>query len=343
MTSKKEKLTFLQILKNDIELLKADWTDPAKKAYRRRRLGAILVSIFRALLLIGLCFIILMPIIQKVSFAIRAPSDVSNPQVIWVPQNFAFTNIYIAYRLLDYWNSLLNTTIMSFGNMFLQIISTAIAGYAFARLRFKGSNILFAIVLFTIVVPYETLHISRKMFFHNTPFFGINLNNTVFSLFIMSAFGMGIRSAIFIYIFRQFFRNLPMELEESAQIDGAGVIRTFWSVMLPNARGAIVTVGLFSFVWQWNDYYFASLFAIGRKMPLLTTRLAGATERIDTVIKSNIELTRLIGPTILNNPLLFGLIANTAALLMMLPLLIAYFRVQKLFVESIERTGITGM
>lgn len=96
---------------------------------------------------------------------------------------------------------------------------------------------------------------------------------TVLSIFILSAFGQGIRSAIFIYLFRQFFRNIPAELEESAQVDGAGVIRTFWSVMLPNARGAIVVVALFAFVWQWNDYYFARLFSIVQSYPVLAARL----------------------------------------------------------------------
>jgi len=351
MMSKKEKMTFMGMLRSDIEIIKNDLNDKAKRNALRRRTNAFLISLFRALLLIGLCFIVLMPLFQKISFAMRHPSDISNPQVIWVPQKLSWLNISIAYDILDFWNSLFNTTLLSFGNMILQIIATAIAGYAFARLRFKGSNILFAIVLFTLVVPYETLHASRKMFFLNTPFLGIYLNNTIFSLFIMSAFGMGIRSAIFIYIFRQFFRNLPMELEESAQVDGAGVIRTFWSVMLPNARGAIITVGLFSFVWQWNDYYFASLFRInrlvmpltGKKFALLTTSLAGATERLDTVIRSKPYIARLVGQSIYDDPLFLGLIANTAALLIMLPLLISYFFVQRLFVESIERTGITGM
>lgn len=343
MTSKKENITVLEAIKLDYHKIKEDLNDPVKKKKRKRRAAEITTSIFRTFLLVGLSFIILAPILQKISFAIRHPYDLANPLVVWIPQTYSTMNIYIAYLLLDYWNSLLNTTILSAGNMVLQIMATAIAGYAFARLRFKGSNIIFALVLFTLAVPNEALHVSRKVFFNFNTFLGVNLLKSVFSMFIMSAFGMGIRSAIFIYIFRQFFRNIPIELEESAQIDGAGVIRTFWSVMLPNASGAIVTVGLFSFVWQWNDFYFASLYGLGNKMPLLTTKLAGATERIDSVIHSNPTIMQIVGPSIQGNQLFFGLIANTAALLMMMPLLIAYFFVQRLFVESVERTGITGM
>ena len=162
----------------------------------------------------------------------------------------------------------------------------------------------------------------------------------------MSAFGMGLRSGIFIYLFRQFFRGIPIELEESAEIDGAGVIRTFWSVMLPNARGAIVTVALFSFVWQYNDLYWAQMFDYhdSNVMPLLTTGLASSADTFNALISTSFQsLVAELGDGIAHNSQFYGLILNTAALLMMLPLIIGYLFVQRLFVESIERTGITGM
>ncbi|MDY0064617.1 MAG: ABC transporter permease subunit, partial [Bacilli bacterium] len=181
-------------------------------------------------------------------------------------------------------------------------------------------------------------------YFSNSTFFGIKLVFNTWSIFIMSMFGMGLRSSIFIFLFRQFFRNIPVELEESAEIDGAGVIRTFWSVMLPNARGAIITVGLFAFVWQYNDYYFAHLFRYERTMPLLTTKLAAGSGNLSAVMVTSFShLLQDLGDEIKDDPLFFGLVTNTAALLMMLPLLFAYFFVQRWFVESIERTGLTGM
>lgn len=337
------KLTFMQKIKVEFLKAKERYQDPAHKAHRRKRAGEVIGGLVRGFILFGLCFVILLPILQKFSFALRAPEDIANPAVVWIPQTFSTVNIIISLEILKFGEALFNTATLSFFMMIIQIIASAIAGYAFARLKFKGSNIIFGIVLFTLVVPNETLHIARFLFFTNSPFVGIRLMGNIFGLYIMSAFGMGIRSAIFIYLFRQFFRNIPMELEESAQIDGAGVIRTFWSVMLPNARGAIVTVGLFAFVWQWNDWYFANLFKLNNIVPLLTTQLAGATERLDNTLIGNQHLIALVGTSVRNNPLFFGLIANTAALIMMLPLLIAYFFVQKLFVESIERTGITGM
>ena len=178
-------------------------------------------------------------------------------------------------------------------------------------------------------------------------FLGINLVGNVLSMFILAAFGQGIRSSIFIYLFRQFFKGIPLELEESAQVDGAGVFRTFWSVMLPNARGAIVTVSLFSFVWQWNDYYFGSLLNYTEDTyPLLAVKLGAGSEKIRTILNTWImegrDVVQGLAVDDASDPLFVSLITETGALLLMLPLLIGYFFVQKQFVESIERTGITG-
>jgi multiple sugar transport system permease protein len=327
-----------------IKAFQMSWNDPTKKRVRSRKVGEFGGRLLRAYMLIGLCFVILLPLLQKFSFAFRHPNDITNPQVIWIPETFSLETIRIALAYLQYGTTLKNSLILSAVATVIQVIASALAGYSFAKLRFKGSNILFYLVIFTLIVPYETLDISRFLFFKNTSFFGIKLLYNTFAIYIMSAFGMGIRSAIFIFLFRQFFRNLPIELEESAEIDGAGVIRTFWNVMLPNARGAIVTVALFAYVWQYNDYYFAHLFRYESTMPLLTTKLASGSDNLSAVMVTSFgPLLRELGEQIKTDQLFFGLITNTAALLMMLPLLIAYFFVQRAFVESIERTGLTGM
>lgn len=356
MNNENQKMSFKETIINSWKIFVEDWKDPVKRKVRTKNILIFVGKLLRALILIGLCYIILLPIFEKLSIAFRDPDNISNPQVVFIPDKLSIKNIQISWELLGIWNtsadsfattsSLLNTVILSTVCMVLQVMASAVAGYSFARLKFKGNNIIFYIVLATLVVPNETLDKSRTLFLTNNTFFGIQLIGNMFAMYILAAFGQGIRSAIFIYLFRQFFKNLPVELEESAQVDGAGVIRTFWSVMLPNARGAIITVGLFSFVWQWNDYYFANLFQyVDKKFPLLSTMLGGTTERLDTVLST----WKAAGKEVLEgvedisgDPTFRGLIANTAALLMMLPLLIGYLFVQRLFVESIERTGIVG-
>jgi len=339
---------------------KESWTDSTKRKVKAKNAISIFAAFFRTFILVGLCFVILMPIIEKVSFALRAPQDIANKQVVWIPETWSFMNIRVAfsyltlmkdntyanvafiYNISTYFNSLW----LSLVTTVIQVISTAIAGYAFARLKFKGSGIIFLLAVLTLIVPSESLATARKLVFFNVPFFAANLMKNSFAIYYMSAFGMGLRSGIFIYIFRQFFRGIPIELEESAEIDGAGVIRTFWSVMLPNARGAIVTVALFSFVWQYNDLYWAQMFDYhdSNVMPLLTTGLASSADTFNSLIGTSFQsLVAELGDGIAHNAQFYGLILNTAALLMMLPLIIGYLFVQKLFVESIERTGITGM
>lgn len=339
---------------------KDSWKDVTKRKVKAKKVATFCAAFFRTFILVGLCFVILTPFIEKFSYAFRAPQDISNNQVIWIPENWSVKNIQIAFRFLTntkddaYQNiaflqsisTFFNSALLSAVTTIIQVLATAIAGYAFARLKFKGSNLIFLLIILTLIVPQESLQTARKLFFVNTSFFGIDLIRNGLAIYIMSAFGMGLRSAIFIYLFRQFFRGVPIELEESAEIDGAGVLRTFWSVMLPNARGAIVTVALFSFVWQYNDLYWAQIFEYAEKdvMPLLTTQLADGSESFNSVIATNFsELISEMGEGIASNPQFYSLILNTSALLMMLPLIIGYLFVQKLFVESIERTGITGM
>jgi multiple sugar transport system permease protein len=312
-------------------------TEPRVVFKRQRQFKSFMGGLIRYIFLIGLCFVILFPTIQQILMALRAPGDVNNPAVIWIPENWSIQNVKISMIVLDYWRALVNTFKLSSIVMVLQLASTALAGYAFSRLKFKGSNILFILVILTIIIPPQALSLSQYLYFRDLKLIGKES-----SIYMMSGLGMGIRSGIFIYIFRQFFRGLPKELEESAMIDGASVFRTFWNVMLPNARGAMVTVGLFAFVWQWNDAYFVKIFEVStEQFPLLTMELINAV----TGLKAALLYTgaiNLVGQDVWENPLYLALISNVSALLMMLPLLFMYLFVQKGFVESIERTGIVG-
>ncbi|MCK9536892.1 MAG: carbohydrate ABC transporter permease, partial [Bacilli bacterium] len=338
MMNKEKKMTFIDKLKADYRKFKGDWKNPTLIKVRKRQALIYTGAIIRTIILIGLIFIILLPIFEKLSYAFRNPMDITDAQVVFIPKKLSTLNFQIAYELLDFKNSLINTVILSMVTTLIQVMASALTGYAFARLRFKGSDLIFYIILFTLVIPNETLHAARFLLFTYTRFFGLKLMGNIFSMYIMAAFGMGIRSAIFIYLFRQFFRGLPIELEESAEVDGAGVFRTFWSVMLPNAQGAIVVVGLFAFVWQWNDYYYASLFQYSdNNFPVLSTKLAGGTDRLYTILSGWVSQGKdffkyITDEQVREDPLFRGLVANTAALLMMLPLLIGYLFVQRRFV-----------
>jgi len=349
----REKIQALrETAKAKYEQIKIDLNNPIKRAVRAKKLADKGSGLLRGFIIFGLSFVIIFPMFRQITLALRHPTDINNPLIIWIPEQFSLLNFEISMTILRYWKALWNNIQVSTLVMILQIAATALAGYAFARLRFKGSNLIFWLVMLTLIVPPQTVSVARMLYFKNFDVLGIialfnngdplNLLGKVSTIYLMAGLGMGIRSALFIYIFRQFFRGIPTELDESAQIDGAGVFRTFWNVMLPNARGAMLTVGLFAFVWQWNDVYFSRILAVSTSnFPLLTMQLANTSERLQHyLVFSGMEM--LVGPDMRRNPLFVSLISNTSAFLMMMPVLIAYLFVQKYFVEGIERTGIVG-
>lgn len=311
---------------------------PTKRRVLSIRFVDFIVDVLKYILVIGLSFVIIYPIIQQLSVAFRAPNDVNNPLILWIPEEFSVKNFEIARIALKYWESLKNTLMFSSGVAILQVIVAAITGYSFARLKFKGSNILFGLALFTIIVPQSMIALPSFLTFSKLKLLGKPV-----VLFLMAGLGMGIKSGIFIYLFRQFFRGVPNELEEAAYVDGATPFQVFYKVMLPNARGAIITVALLAFVWQWNDNYFTDLFVSGRNMsmPTLTTQLSGVVWGLQNALMEA-GVWQSMGQDVTQNPLFTSMILNTCGILVMLPLLILYFFVQKLFVEGVERSGIVG-
>src|SRR5690554_2374724 len=334
----------IQIKDKAVDIFKEITNNPHKRRAIRNKFASGLVHALKLIILYGLSFIILYPIIQQLSIALRAPENLNDPTVLWIPAQFSFRNFEIALILLDYWEALKNSFLIASITTILTLISTSLAGYTLARLKFKGSGIIFALIVFTILVPQSTIELPLKL--SMTKFLGTNINllGKPITLYLLAGFGMGIKSGIFIYLFRQFFRNIPKELEEAAYIDGANPFQVFYKVMLPNATGIIITVGILSFVWQWNDSYFTSIFVTSANNTLqtLTTKITGISGNIQSAI-AQAGVWQLFDQDVTKNPLFTSMILNTAGILTMLPLLIFYVLVQNvLFKEGIERTGIVG-
>ncbi|OPA76358.1 ABC transporter permease [Paenibacillus selenitireducens] len=290
--------------------------------------------IVRTLLILGFCYIILFPLFLRLSVAFRSKVDIYDPTVLWIPRHFTFDNLKIAITATKYGSALLNTFLISSTTTIIQLVACALAGYAFAKLKFKGSGLLFGLVIFTIVVPPQTIMIPLYLTYRYFDLFGaiklftgkssVNLIDTFWPFLISSGTAMGLKNGLYIYIFRQFFRGVPKELEEASFVDGAGIFKTFYRIVLPNAVPAIVTVLLFSFVWQWNDSYYVSLFL--SKVKVLSTQLT--------------DMGSALG--VEPDPVYQSMLLNTGVLLMMAPLIILYLFVQRYFVESVERTGLVG-
>ena len=230
---------------------------------------------FRFVILFGLGFVILYPLIYMVSCTFRERSDMTDPTVMWIPRHYTLQVLRETIKAMDFWNTLKTTLVLNIGCSLVQVVSCAITGYGFARFKFKGKGLLFGIVIMMILVPTQVISLPLYTQFR---FFGIgslsvNLIDTMWTMYLPAMTANGIRSGLMIFIFRQFFKGLPRELEDAAYIDGCGPLMTFVKVMIPNAGSSFLTVFLFSVVWYWNDYYVSSTFLQIQKQLHLCCRI----------------------------------------------------------------------
>ena len=214
-----------------------------------------ITGLCRFFIIFGLAFIILYPVIYMFSCSFRDSIDMNDPSVMWIPKHFTFDVIAETAEVMELPETLLNTFLLNIGCSVVQVIACAFTGYGFARFDFFGRKFFFGIVIMMIIVPPQI--ISLPLY---SNFVHLGLINSKLSMYLPALMGNGIRSGFMIFIFCQFFKGLPKEIEDSAYIDGCGRFRAFLSIMLPNAKSALLTVFLFSVVFYWNDYYISSLF-----------------------------------------------------------------------------------
>jgi len=308
-----------------------------------RRLNEWTVSVLRTILLIGICYIILLPLINRLSTALMSVEDLYDQSVRWIPRNPTFRNFQLVWVHMEYVKAFTNSFLLALTTSVLQVASCTLVGYGLARFRFPGNGLIFAAAIFTLIVPPQLVIVPMYLNFRFFNFMGllgensINLIGTYWPFILTSLTGTGFRNGLYIFIMRQFFRGMPRELEEAAFIDGAGLFRTFFRVMLPGSVPGLIVAFLFSFVWQWNDYLYVTTFMSNRTF--LPQALEAAPGRIGRMLSQTDALASSSG--FLDNHF-YSLINNAGMLLIILPLLILYIFMQRHFVESIERTGIVG-
>ncbi|MFW6308821.1 MAG: carbohydrate ABC transporter permease [bacterium] len=278
----------------------------------------------------GLAYIILRPIFTKISASFMSEKDLLDHSIRWIPQNATLLNYRIVLNDLGYFRALINTFLLAGLVSLMQLISSTMVGYGLGRFEFRCNKLIFALVIFTMVVPPYMMMIPVYLNFRFfdilgiLPNGGINLLNSYWPFILTSLTGTGLRNGLFIFVMRQFFKGLPKNLEEAAYVDGAGFFKTFYKIMLPGAVPALVIVFLFSFVWMWSNDYQIGLY-LANSESFLPTLLAGF-EDVAGYLDSR----------------LYSLVANAAMLLFIAPLLVIYMFMQRYFIESIERTGIVG-
>ena len=254
-------------------------------------------------LLICIGFVYLYPVLYMISTSFMSRNDLLDTSVKWLPSKLYLQNFIDAAKAMDYVSSFEKGILIAGLPTLCNVVICMMVGYGFARYEFKGKKILMGILIFSYILPRQ--------------------------------FGNGLNSPIFILIFYQFFKQIPKVLMEAASIDGAGHFKAFFKIAVPSAIPAIVTVVLFSFVWYWNESYLTELYVQGLAAKSNWTNLVVQLKQFDTAFQTRAS----VGDTATS---LNESVRMAATTLSILPLLIMYLVLQKQFVESIDRSGITG-
>ena len=252
-----------------------------------------------------------LPFLWMLSTSLKLPIDAFEYPVRWIPKEFHWENYEKVWAgnypfMLFYWNSIKVTFFSVVGVLFF----TSMAGYGFARLPFKGRNTIFLILLSALMIPPQVILIPRFLMFNE---FGLLDSHIALIIpFWFMVFGT--------FLMRQFYQQIPFDLSESAEIDGAGEFRIWWQVIAPLAKPAVVSLMILSFVWKWNDYLTPLVYLSSPELFTIPVGLDYFVEENSTDITLHM----------------------TASVTATLPMLIVFIFGQKYFIRGIVASGLKG-
>ncbi|MBO5415668.1 MAG: carbohydrate ABC transporter permease [Clostridia bacterium] len=322
--------------------------------------------VFRLVLLVGISYIVLFPFFTKIAGSFMAPEDFVDVTVRLIPKHFTLDMYKAIWTELNYFKAFTNTLLLSASTAIIQTFVCCFVAYGLAKFKFKGNKFVFLAVIFSLVIPHQTLQLSLFMNFRYFDILGIFqflhggginlfgktitneflssinifpetwekfttegivLTNTYWPLIILSLCGLAFKNGLYIFMLRQFFRGVPDELEESAYIDGSGIIKTFITIILPLSVPMMITVFLFAFSWQWTDDFYTNLFFTTTKTLLMPKIVDIPTSLTTDYAGQN---------------LYYSAIRNTCGIMIIAPLVVVYLFCQKYLVQGIERSGLTA-
>lgn len=285
--------------------------------------GAIVFSLLRYLFLILIGYVVLYPLLYMISNAVKDQNAFLDVSRLWVPKTFTFDKFKEIWDMGDFGAAIQKTLTVQISSAFLEVISCSFAGYAMARFNFKLKKLESVLVILALLIPVQMYSLALSVTYRNMGIF-----DTPYVYILPSLFGVGVRGGMIIFIYRQFFEGLPKELEEAAYVDGAGPLRTFFSIALPSSGVVILTVSVLSFIWHWNESYLADLCFISGNRPL-----ASAMGSLRELLQQR--------ALFLGKPEYPAYISAGCLIFIVIPLVL-YMIFQRRFVRSIDRVGITG-
>lgn len=255
--------------------------------------------------------VVLIPFIWMLVSSIKPPADILVYPPEWIPRTVRLENYTELFEVAPFGRYILNTAVITGLSIVGQVVSSALVGYGFARMRFPGRDILFTVMIGTIIIPFEVTVIPNFILFTK-----LGWRNTILPLVVPTFFG----APFFIFLFRQFFKAIPGEFADAARIDGAGELAIFWRIWMPLSRPAIATCTIFTFVGTWNDYLRPLIFLTDQKNQTISIGLAAFQGYYVS------EWHYIMAGSVLA----------------MLPVLIVFFFAQRLFIEGAVISGLKG-
>lgn len=330
-----------------VQIKKSFWAENRKSGgyLLKKKLKKWGISLVRWLLVFGLCFMIIQPLIIRLSTSLMPESDLYDSTVVLVPRSFTFDNFKLVFQFTDFPNSMINTLWTSILMATCQVVSCTLVAYGFARFEFPLKKFWFVCVVGMIVIPPQTYATSLYVFFSNFDIFGlvklitgnsVNLKGSVTPYVLMSLTCTGLKNGLYIYMLMQYFKGVPKSLEEAAFMDGCGTMHTFTKIMLPDAAPIIISCFLFAFVWQWTDLFYTRNFL--SSMSIFSNRLSTITADINRYYGSGSGNAASSASAHVPAGRQQQLI-SIGVLVCSLPLILLYSVAQRFFVESIAVTG----
>ena len=289
----------------------------------------IVVKVFTYILLGVMSFAFLYPFIYMLLISLQSPDDVLNPSVNLIPTKLYFQNFVKAFKTIGFFKALGQSVYYALIPTLLQVASTSLVGYGLAKFKFKGKKVVFGLIIASFIIPSQILMIPTYVTYSK-----LGLLGSVLTFALPATFAQGLKNAIFILLFYEFFIMLPRELDEAAMLDGAGPFKIFIRVAIPLSSTIFIVAFIFNFVWYWNETYLTSLYISGSStLPMQLSRFAESYRSVYASAGQSSSYTDKLNDAIY--------MAGT--LISIVPLLILYFVLQKWFVQGIDKTGLGGM
>lgn len=316
--------------------LKLRWSLFTRKYASLTGAKHIIVRLVMYLLILGLAFVFLYPFLYMIATSLMSNSDLNSTSVHWFPTEVKFENFSIALQLMNIKRYAINSGIVTVIATLGHVIACSFIGYGFARYNFPLKKVLFACVILAFIVPTQTLIIPLYITYSNLQWL-----NSYLPLLVPTFFGFGLKGALYIFLFRQFFLTVPKSLEEAARIDGCGFMMTYWRIVFPLAKATIVVAMVLAVVWHWNDHYEPGMYVRDPNLTFLPPRLNQIIAAASALPDQQAEMLRQLGledgEDTLNNAVVMA-----GALIISAPVLLFFAFAQRQFMQGIERTGITG-